>query len=89
MKTLTTNKGLTYEVDYAWAPLLDGTCRIQMIDDRPLSVIAPEFEGLSSIHYSESSTGEYEYDGYDILSGIVLSDPTRHKVEITLSKRGL
>lgn len=70
MRTITTNTGKTYPVDYAWAPLMDGSCSIAMQDARMLSEIAAEFEGLESIHYVDTDTGEYDFTGYTALTGI-------------------
>lgn len=84
MNILTTDKGLSYEVDYAWAPLLDGSCRIQMPDNRALSVIGEEFEGLSRIHYINPNTTEYDFDGYNKLVGISYVDNSYDSVEIVL-----
>ena len=70
VRTITTDKGKTYEVGYAWAPLMDGSCFIAMQDARMLSEIAAEFEGLESIHYVDTDTGEYDFTGYTVLTGI-------------------
>lgn len=71
MKTITTSAGKTYEnVDYAWAPLRDGTCMIALRDARRLPAIAQEFDGLSHIHYTNTATGEYDFDGYSELTEI-------------------
>jgi hypothetical protein len=69
MRTVTTKNG-SYNVNYAWAPLMDGSCEICMNDTRLLSQIAPEFEGLDAIHFVDTDTGEYDYLGYTVLSGI-------------------
>ena len=71
MRTLTTSKGKTYEnVNYAWAPLHDGSCGISLEDSRPLHEIAAEFDGLTHMHYADTATGEYDFDGYTRLTAI-------------------
>lgn len=70
MRQITTSKGKTYEVDYAWGPLYDGSCGISIEDNRKLSVIADEFEGLTTIHLVDTDTGEYDFIGYDVLTEI-------------------
>lgn len=64
MRTITTSRK-TYEVDFAWAPNSDGSCTIQMTDDRRVPVIAAEFDGLESIHYHDGpAEQEYDWTGY-------------------------
>lgn len=70
MIRITTNKGKSYECDYAYAPTYDGGCMIQMDDPRPLSVIAQEFDGLESIHAVDPLAGEMDFNGYNTLTGI-------------------
>lgn len=83
MRRIDTSKGKTYEVDYAWAPLYDGTCGIGLRDNRPLSQIAEEFDGLTHIHYSDPKTGEDNFDGYNEL---VLIERTGDNVQMKLAK---
>lgn len=70
MKIIKTSKGNTYEVEYASAALFDGSCRILIHDQRPISVIADEFEGLSSILYTDSDVGVYHFDDYSNLIAV-------------------
>lgn len=70
MRTITTSTGKTYDVDYAWAPLMDGSCQIMLQDNRPLSTIATEFEELTNIHFVDTETGEADYTGYSVLFSI-------------------
>lgn len=74
MRTITTNKGKTYEVDYAWAPLMNGSCGISLKDARPISEIVPEFDGLTHIHMVDEGVGEYDFDGYTRLEEIRAQD---------------
>ncbi len=86
MRAITTDRGKTYEVDYAWAPLADGSCLITMQDDRRLSVIAAEFDGLQRIHYADDDSGEYDLEGYSRLTDLDTIQPG--KVRIKLKKEG-
>ena len=71
MRTITTDKGKTYPVEYAWAPLGDGSCGICLSDDsRLLSVIAEEFEGVENIHLVDQNVGESDFSGYTVLQQI-------------------
>lgn len=86
MRAITTDRGNTYEVDYAWAPLADGSCLITMQDDRRLSVIASEFDGLQKIHFVDDETGAADWDGYSRLTDLDTIQPG--KVRIKLVKGG-
>ena len=66
-----TANGKTYECDYAYAPTRRGECVIKLTgDDRPLSVIAAEFEGVDTIHAIDPHVGEADYNGYTMLTRI-------------------
>lgn len=79
MRTITTSKGKTYTVISAWAPsVIDGSCGIQLLDARRLPEIAAEFDGLTHIHFSDSQTGEYDFDGYTQLVSIRRKDDVCH-----------
>ena len=65
MRTITTDKGITYEVEYTWTMAGDDrTLSIALKDKRPLSQLAAEFEGLSRIHFVDEKTGEMDFLGY-------------------------
>ena len=86
MRTITTSKGKTYPVAYAWAPLWNGNCGIALVDDpRLLSEIAAEFEGLTNVHLHDpdDSTPERDFEGYTKLIQIQRADDA---VQIVLSK---
>ena len=83
MRTITTSKNKTYEVDYCWAPCLNGGCGIGLRDARPLAEIIPEFDGLSHIHLIDTATGEFDFDGYTFLQSI---RRTGEQVHIELRK---
>ena len=70
MRTIKTSKGKTFTVDYCWAPNLDGSCGIGLHDSRPLNKIATDFTGLTSIHFKDTETGEWDFNGYTVLAAI-------------------
>ena len=70
MRTIKTSKGKTFDVEYAWAPTMDGACGIGLLDTRPLHRIAADFSGLTHIHFTDTETGEWDFDGYTVLSMI-------------------
>lgn len=86
MRAITTDRGNTYEVDYAWAPLSDGSCLITMQDSRRLPVIASEFDGLQMIHFVDDETGAADWEGYSRLTDLDTVQPGR--VRIKLKKEG-
>ena len=58
----------TFNVNYAWAPTYNGHCQLEMEDDRLISEIGVEFEGLSEIVYETDSTERpYVFEGYNKL----------------------
>ena len=72
MRTVKTKNG-TYTVDYAWAPLMNGSCGISLHDSRRASEIAREFDGLEWIEYfdDETMSSPVRFEGYTRLWHIV------------------
>lgn len=86
MATLTTDKGKTYSIHYVVCPTFDGSCVIRMNDDRILSEIAPEFDGIHHMSYKNDDIGiDTEYNGYTELMGI-FRGITDRVVQISLRK---
>ena len=84
MRTITPDHCNTDTVDWAWAPLGDGSCGICLSDDlRLLSIIAAEFEGVESIHLDDPDVGENDFTGYTVLQQI---DRTGKTVQMKLIK---
>lgn len=67
MKQLTTDKGLQYEPE--WCFLNNGDLIIKLADERSLSVVAGEFDGLAWLKCQEGDAIE-EYVAYNELKGI-------------------
>ena len=84
MYLLKTDKGKSYDVSVV-APVFDGSVTIMMNDERPLSEIAQEFEGISHIEYYEGSELIAEYDGYSVLTAILRTD-INNMVQISIRK---
>lgn len=84
MLILTTDKGKTYEVSVV-APVFDGSVTIMMIDKRPLSIIAPEFERIEHMEYYSDDQFQKEYNGYSVLVSIIRTD-INNMVQIGVKK---
>lgn len=82
--TITTSREKTFDVDWAWGPVGErGQLMIQYADERLLSEIAKDFEGLESISRKDENEGNAMYTGYSRLVSIV-----RHgeKVQLALER---
>lgn len=89
MLRLETDKGNTYD-GCVVSKGYDGTVSIMLPDDRLISIIAPEFEGINYMKYivTESETPyEKEYIGYSVLSSIIRLDISG-QVQISVKKPG-
>ena len=70
--TIHTSSGKTFSVNYAYAPVFDGSCMAEITgDSRLLSQIAADFEGLEWIEKHDPDLRDETYTGYSILSSIV------------------
>lgn len=75
MPNLETSAGNQYDVDFAWAPTIDGACMIRLQDARRLPLIAAEFDGLTEITYTDAAAMRaYTWAGYTRLISAVRSD---------------
>lgn len=68
---ITTNKGKTYEVNFAFAPTTGGNCMVEIKDTRPMAEIAAEFEGVEKMIREDEDEGNAVYEGYTMLVSIV------------------
>ena len=83
MKLLITDKGLQYEPD--WCFMSNGDLIIKLADERTLSWVAQEFDGLEWLQYDEE-----KYTGFGVLKGIrrmteYVQEPQKN-ILITLSQ---
>ena len=82
MPTLTTSKGQTFEVEYAWAPAPDGGCHIQLRDTRRTHEIAADFDGCQTLTYTDPVDGERVFSGYTAVRQITRFDNGRTTVRL-------
>lgn len=71
---LKTNNGNTYAVHWA-AVASTGHLLFQMNDERLLSVIAPEFEGLEWLKREDEDEGNKLFEGFTVLDSIKRVEP--------------
>lgn len=87
--TLTTDKGKTFDVNWAWAPVGDDDDMILELtrEERSMAEIAEDFDGVEHFHKSNENAPPYEadYDGYTKIKSISRNF-RKHTVQITLSK---
>lgn len=62
--TLTTDKGQTYEVDWAWSDAKRGEMRASVLRDMPIAEALSAFDGCRHMHTSDPGEGERDHDGY-------------------------
>ena len=71
---LRTSKGHAYEVD--WVDTIStGNLYLQMMDERALSVIAAEFEGLEWLKREDGNQGDKMFEGYSRLTMVKQAEP--------------
>lgn len=71
---LKTSNGNTYTVD--WIDTINtGTLYMQMMDERALSVIASEFEGLEWLMRESENQGNKLFEGYSNLTMVKRVEP--------------
>ena len=71
--TITTDKGKTFDVNYAWGPVRStGELMIELTADaRPLSQIAADFEGVQAFERKDKDEGDKTFTGYTELVSAV------------------
>lgn len=74
----------TFDVDYAGISMM-GFFKAQLVDDRPLSVLAPLVEGVETVLYNEDGE-EQTFEGYSVLNRMEKADEG-HAI-IFLAKEG-
>lgn len=84
--TLTTDKGLTADVAWAWSPTSDGKMMAQfprVIPIGELDVLC----GCAHMHTSDPHEGERDHDGYTMIVGYQ-ADTAKQTTTITWAKGG-
>ena len=85
--TLTTSKGKSFPVRWAWAPANDeGDLMIEYDDDRKISEIAADWEGCERITRESAEEGNAVYEGYTEIR--IMSRQRNGAIQITLKKEG-
>ena len=71
--TVTTRKGKTFDVNYAWGPVRStGELMIELAADaRPISEIAADFEGVQVFDRPDEHQGNMTFVGYTELVSVV------------------
>lgn len=86
--TITTNRNQTFEVNWAWAPVMIEGKEALMFelthDIRPISQIAKDFEGLTHIHRANTVEGDMDFDNYGYLQAVSIFP--KGAVRLTLFK---
>lgn len=81
--TVKTSKGKTFTIDWMWAPYGPNDDLVfEYSDNRSISAIAKEFEGVSHFHRESETEGNKDWYGYTSIRAIqrVKND----KVRLTL-----
>lgn len=86
--TLKTSNDKTFNISWAWAPVgLEEALGLELIDDRPLSEIAKDFEGVKRFERFSESEGDMIFEGYtELLSISRIYKRTKSVVQISLVK---
>lgn len=89
--TITTDKGKTFDVNFAWGPVRWNGAQMLMIDlakdARALSEICADFEGVKTIERKDEDEGDMTFTGYtDLVSAA--RDRSRGTVTLALSMEG-
>ena len=82
---ITTNRGKTFDVNYAFAPTSKGTCMMEILDNRPIAEVAADFDGLETISRESENEGNAVYTGYDTLVS-VFRNTAKGTVQLTLER---
>ncbi len=86
---VTTSKGKTFDIRWMWGPVGRGkNVMLQLLDPRPLSQIAADFDGCQQFLRISDTEGKMEFPGYTMLTAILRTDAQNEPdlVQLTLSK---
>lgn len=83
--TITTNRGKTFDVNWAWPPRNTNRLMIELKDTRPIAEIAEDFDGLETISRESETEGNAVYTGYSTLISIV-KDTSKGTAQLTLER---
>lgn len=83
--TIWTNRGQTFDVNWAWPPRNTNRLMIEMKDSRSIEEIAQDFDGLVTISRKSETEGDAVYTGYDTLVSVI-KDTAKGTVQLTLER---
>lgn len=83
--TVTTDKGLTYPIDWMWARS-PAELMFRLDDPRPLPQIAADFDGCHRLERLSPTEGNILYEGYRTL--VAIKRDRDDGVLVTLSAEG-
>lgn len=69
--TITTSRGKTFDVNWAWASRTKNQLQIELNDTRPIADIAADFDGLETISRESDTEGDKLYEGYKRLVAVI------------------
>ena len=86
--TITTDKGKTFDVNFAWGPVRWGDDQRLIIelsaDVRPLSQICADFDGVQTFDRKDENEGDMTFTGY---TDLVSASRDRSRGTVTLALR--
>lgn len=86
--TIKTDKGKTFDVNYAWGPVRLNAEKRLMIelaeDTRPLSDICADFDGVQTFERKDEDEGDMTFEGY---TDLVSASRDRSRGTVTLALR--
>lgn len=86
--TITTDKGKTFDVSFAWGPVRwNGEQRLMIeltADVRPLSEICADFEDVQTFERKDEDEGDMTFTGY---TDLVSASRDRSRGTVTLALR--
>lgn len=83
--TITTNRGKTFDVNWAWAMKDSNRLMIELPDKRSVSEIAEDFDGLTRIDRKSKEEGDKVYTGYTMLTRVI-KDTEKGTALVTLER---
>lgn len=86
--TLTTSKGKTFSINWAWAPvgLFQNQLMINLEDPRGIVEIAEDFTGCEYFDRKSELEGDKHWDAYTELVGVTRDELRNDMITVTLKE---
>lgn len=86
--TLKTSKGQTFDINWMWGPVgVDESVNLELKDDRKLTEIASDFDGVEKFERFSEEEGDMTFEGYtELLSISRIYTRTSSVVQISVVK---